>query len=611
MRNAEFGSPTRKRIFYGIILFIAFVLIGRLYQLQLIYRDEFGKQSQENSVRTILREPIRGMLFDRRGRLIVDNRPSYTVTITPYEFRNENIPALAALMNLEEEMLRQRIHRARGWSLFLPSKIHRDADFELIVALEEMRDRFPGVGYVVEAKRHYNSSARLSHVLGYTKEISERQLAQQPDIYRPGDIIGSSGIEAAFERVLRGEFGFEYVMVNARGQFVADYGEGKRNVPAREGSDLFLTIDAELQAYAEELLGTRSGSIVAIDPQNGEILVMISKPDYDLSLFSGVTPPELWSALNADSTRPLFNRATSSIYPPGSTYKMVLAAAALENNIITEHTTVNCPGFYRFGNRIYRCHKPEGHGRVNVVDAIKVSCNVFFYHTMLETGFDAWTDFGRRFSFGRRTGIEGLDETPGILPDENYYNRVYGARGWTRGNLVSLAIGQGEMSVTPLQMAVYAMMLANKGIHYRPKLVSHIYDVSTRQIIEMPVRSERREISNRTWDLIRRGMHKVVDEDGGTARAARIPGISSAGKTGTSQNPHGEGHAWYIGFAPYDNPRIAIAVVIENIGYGGAHAAPVAGRIIAKYLSGDAIAQQIPQTVPSTEAVRDVVRDTE
>jgi penicillin-binding protein 2 len=611
MRNAEFGSPTRKRIFYGIILVVAFILIGRLYQLQLIYRDEFGRQSQENSVRTILREPIRGMIFDRRGRLIVDNRPSYTVTITPYEFRNDKIPALAALMNLEEELLRQRIQRARNWSLFLPSKIHRDADFELIVALEELRDRFPGVGYVVEAKRHYNSSARLSHVLGYTKEISERQLAQQADIYRPGDLIGSSGIESAFERMLRGEYGFEYVMVNARGQFVADYGDGKRNIPAREGSDLFLTIDAELQAYAEELLGTRSGSIVAIDPQNGEILVMISKPDYDLSLFSGVTPPELWSALNADSTRPLFNRATSSIYPPGSTYKMVLAAAALENNVITEHTTVNCPGFYRFGNRIFRCHKPEGHGRVNVVDAIKVSCNVFFYATMLETGFDAWTDFGRGFSFGRRTGIEDLDETPGILPDENYYNRVYGVRGWTRGNLVSLAIGQGEMSVTPLQMAVYAMMLANKGIHYQPRLVSHIYDVSTRQIIELPVRSERREISNRTWDLIRRGLHKVVDEDGGTARAARIPGISSAGKTGTSQNPHGEGHAWYIGFAPYENPRIAIAVVIENIGYGGAHAAPVAGRVIAKYLSGDAIAQQIPQTVPSTEAVRDVVREIE
>jgi penicillin-binding protein 2 len=611
MGNSEFGSPVRKKIFNTIILIALCVLVGRLYQLQLIYKDEFGKQSQENSVRTLLREPVRGMIFDRRGRLIVDNRPSYSITITPYEFKSEKIPALAALMRLDEETLRQRIQRVRTWSLFLPSKIHRDADFELIVALEEQRDRFPGIRYVVEAKRHYNSPARLSHVLGYTREISERQLAQQPDIYRPGDLIGSAGIEAAHERVLRGEFGYEYVMVNARGQFVADYSEGRKNISAREGSDLFLTIDAELQAFAENLLGERSGSIVAIDPQNGEILVMISKPDYDLSDLSGVTPPEIWAALNADSTRPLFNRATSSIYPPGSTYKLVLAAAALEKNVITEHTTVNCPGFYRFGNRIYRCHKPEGHGRVNVVEAIKVSCNVFFYHTMLETGFDSWTDFGRMFSFGRRTGIEGLEETPGILPDENYYNRVYGVRGWTRGNLVSLAIGQGEMSVTPLQMAVYAMMMANKGIHYQPRLVSHIYDVSTRQIIELPVRAERINMSQRTWDIIRRGMHKVVDEDGGTARAARIPGISSAGKTGTSQNPHGEGHAWYIGFAPYENPRIAIAVVIENVGYGGAHAAPVAGKIIAKYLSGDAIAQQVPQTVPSLETVRDVVMENE
>ncbi len=608
----DFGSPTRRRVFYSVILLALFVMIGRLYQLQLFYQDEYGKKSQENSIRTVLREPVRGMMFDRRGRLIVDNRPSYTVTVTPYEFRQENIPALSELLVLDEEILRRRLQRATQWSLFVPSKIHRDAEFPVIVALEEQRERFPGVGYVVEAKRHYNSGARLSHVLGYTREISERQLAQNPGVYRPGDVIGSAGIEAAFEKTLRGEYGYEYAMVNSRGQFVADYSEGKRNTSPREGSDLFLTIDAELQRYAESLIGDRTGSVVAIDPRNGEILVMLSKPDYDLADLSGVTPPELWSSLNSDTLRPLFNRATSSIYPPGSTYKMVLAAAALENGVISERWTASCPGFYRFGNRVFRCHRPEGHGAVNVVEAIKVSCNVFFYQLMLEVGFEQWTSFGRKFGFGRRTGIEGIEETPGIMPDENYYNRIYGPRGWTRGNLISLAIGQGEISVTPLQMAVYAMMLANKGTHHHPYLVSHIYDANTREIIELPRTSERTELSERTWDLLREGMHKVVDEDGGTARAARIPGIPSAGKTGTSQNPHGvEGHAWYVGFAPYDDPQIAIAVIIENVGYGGAHAAPVAGRIVAKYLSGDALAQQIPRTVSPLENVRDFVRDSD
>lgn len=598
MGNGHFGSVSRKRIFSTVIVIALILMIGRLYQLQLVYQDEWGKKSRDNSVRTILSEPVRGLMYDRRGRLIVDNRPSYTVTVTPSEFRTDIIPELAGLLDLDEHVLANRIQRARAWSRFVPSKIQRDVDYNVIVHLEEFRERYPGVGYVVEAKRHYNSRARMSHVIGYTKEISERQLAQNPEVYRPGDVIGSSGIEATFENVLRGERGFEYVMVNAHGQFVAEYSDGRMNVPSREGSDLFLTVDAELQAYAEELLGDHRGSIVAINPQTGGILTMASKPDYDLSNFSGVTPPDVWAALNADTSQPLFNRAVSSIYPPGSTYKMVLAAAALEEGIINERWTANCPGWHRFGNRVYRCHKPEGHGEVNVVDAIQQSCNVFFYQIILNVGFERWAQYGRLFGFGRRTGIGSMDETAGILPDTDFYNRIYGVGQWTRGNLISLAIGQGEMSVTPLQMAVYAMLLANKGQYHQPHLVSHIYDAHSRNIFEVPYETQNASLSNRTWDLIRTGMNKVVDEDGGTGRGAQIRNISSGGKTGTSQNPHGEGHAWYIGFAPFDNPQIAVAVVIENVGYGGRYAAPVAGRLIERYLQSNVIREQPRQTVP-------------
>jgi penicillin-binding protein 2 len=598
MNNGHFGNGSRKNIFNAVVVIALLIMIGRLYQLQLVYQDEWGKISRDNSVRTVLSEPVRGLMYDRRGRLIVDNHPSYTVIVTPSEFRMEAIPDLALLLDLDEQTLSDRIQRARAWSRFVPSKIQRDVDYRAIVHLEEFRDRYPGVGYIVEAKRHYNSRARMSHLLGYTKEISEHQLARQPDVYRPGDVIGSSGIEASYEYVLRGERGFEYIVVNARGQFVSDYFEGRKNVPSREGSDLFLTIDAELQAYAEDLLGEHRGSIVAIDPQTGGVLALVSKPDYDLSYFSGVTPPDIWMALNADSSRPLFNRAVSSIYPPGSTYKMVLAAAALEEGIINERWTASCPGWYRFGNRIFRCHRPEGHGAMNVVEAIQKSCNVFFYQLILDVGFERWVQYGRLFGFGQRSGIGTIDETAGILPTPDFYNRIYGIGQWTRGNLISLAIGQGEVSVTPLQMAVYSMLLANKGKYHQPHLVSHVYHAETRSIFELPYETKTINLSDKTWELIRRGMNRVVDADGGTGRGAQIRGVSSAGKTGTSQNPHGEGHAWYIGFAPYDHPQIAVAVVIENVGFGGRHAAPVAGRLIEHYLQNTIIHDRIPHTVP-------------
>ncbi len=598
MSNGHFGSESRKRIFITVIVVVLLVLIGRLYQLQLVYQDEWGKKSRENSVRTVLQEPVRGLMYDRRGRLIVDNRPSYAVTLTPNEFRSDMIAELAFILDLDEEVLSNRIQRARRWSRFVPSKIKRDVDYDVIVHLEEFRERYPGVDYVVEAKRHYNSRARMSHILGYTKEISDRQLARQPDIYRPGDVIGSSGIEAAYENVLRGERGYNYIVVNARGQFVADYSDGQKNVPSREGSDLFLTIDAELQAYAEELLEDRSGSIVAIDPETGGILALVSKPDYDLSYFSGVTPPDVWQQLNADTTQPLFNRAASSIYPPGSTYKLVLAAAALEDGIINERWTASCPGWYRFGNRVFRCHRAEGHGSVNVVEAIQKSCNVFFYQLMLKVGFDRWSNYGRLFGFGQRTGVGSFEETGGILPTTDYYNRIYGVGQWTRGNLISLAIGQGELSVTPMQMAVYAMLLANEGNYHQPHMVSHIYDFKSRNIFELPYETNQVQLSKSTWDILRRSMNLVVDYDGGTGRGAQVRGVSSAGKTGTSQNPHGENHAWYIGFAPYDNPKIAVAVVIENIGGGGRYAAPVAGRLIERYLQGTIVRDRPHRTVP-------------
>jgi penicillin-binding protein 2 len=331
-------------------------------------------------------------------------------------------------------------------------------------------------------------------------------------------------------------------------------------------------------------MADKRGAIVAIDPQDGGLLGMVSKPDYDLSLFSGVTPPELWAALNTDESRPLFNRATLTRYPPGSTFKLILAVAALENKIVSPSWRVTCGGAFRLGNKIFK--DVHTHGSVDMMDAIKRSCNVYFYQLMLKTGLDHWSHYASEFGFGQTTDIDIYEESPGLLPSTEFMDRRYGPKGWTKGFLPSLGIGQGELGVTPVQMACYAMMFANKGTFYRPHAVRAVVDKTSEEIRPTSYSVRQVELASSTWELVREGMREVVQESGGTGGGARVKGIESGGKTGTAQNPHGKDHAWYIGFAPFENPRIAIAVLIENAGFGGAIAAPVAGLCIERYIYG-------------------------
>jgi penicillin-binding protein 2 len=328
----------------------------------------------------------------------------------------------------------------------------------------------------------------------------------------------------------------------------------------------------------------RRGALVALDPNNGGILAMVSAPDYDLSRFSGVTPPKLWQALNTNPATPMFNRATLTKYPPGSTFKMVLAAAALETGVVTPSWRVTCGGSFRLGNKTFK--DLHVHGTVDMLAAIQKSCNVYFYQLMLKTGLDAWSHYAREFGFGQMTGIDIFEETPGLLPTTEYMNRRYGPEGWTRGFLPSLGIGQGELGVTPLQMACFAMALANRGHLYQPHAVLAIRDHLRNVADTLLVSSRTIPLAPTTWDVIREGMRRVVEEPGGTGGNARIKGIVVAGKTGTAQNPHGPDHAWFIGWAPYDAPRIAVAAVIENAGFGGSYAAPIAGKCMERYLQG-------------------------
>jgi penicillin-binding protein 2 len=582
--DEQFGSARRRKVLLAIVFFVFGILMLRLYVLQLLYHGEMNKKSEENSIRALVQDPIRGYMFDRNGHLVVDVGPSYAITLVPIDFDTNNIDLLSSLLQIDPATLRDRIARARAFSPFLPSRIKRDADTRMLAAIEEHLTSLRGISYQIESKRVYRTKAHASHLLGYRREISDVQLAQASAAYRQGDLVGIAGLEARYEPLLRGKKGYEFVSVNSKGQIIGSFEDGRRNVSAREGYDLLLSADFSLQAYAESLMTEHTGAIVALDPSDGGILALVSKPDYDPSIMSGVTPPDLWLQLQTDTTKPLFNRATLTRYPPGSTFKIVLAAAALEEGVIDENYRIRCTGSFRFGNRVFE--DLHVHGSVNIIEAIQRSCNVFFYQLMLKVGFEKWTEYGRRFGFGQLTGTDTGDETAGLLPSDAYYDARYGKGKWTQGNLVSLAIGQGEIGVSPLQMAGYAAALANGGIVYQPHAVEFIHNKSTDRMEKVRCDSSLVGLSPRVMALLREGMRRVVQEPGGTGGLARIPGIVSAGKTGTAENPHGQDHAWYIGFAPFDNPKIAVVVMLENSGFGGAKAAPLARLIMRRYLFG-------------------------
>lgn len=572
----------RTLLFIVALMFLAFFV--RLYQLQLIYRDIYGKKSEENSLRTVLLEPVRGYIYDRGGRLIVDNRPSFTVTVTPFEFDKSSIGFLASLLSLDTAFIHERLSIGEAYSRFVPVKLKRDIDFRLLSALEENRERLPGVDFQIETKRWYTGPEHASHILGYTKEISESQLQSHPGGYVAGDVIGFTGLEARYEDALRGQKGAEFSVVNVRGQVIGRFENGANDTAPVEGDDLILTMDGGLQTLAESLMTNKRGAVVAIDVTTGGLLAIVSKPDYDLSLFSGVTSSEIWNSLNTDEAAPMFNRATLSRYPPGSTFKMISAITALEQKTFSPNARITCTGAYRVGRKVFR--DLHVHGSVDMIEAIQRSCNVYFYQLMMKIGLDNWAHYAEEFGFGELTGIDVTEENPGLLPSTEYMDKKYGIGGWTRGYLPSLGIGQGDIGVTPLQMACYGMALATQGEYHQPHLVAATVNKATKAVDTLTFPSRTITLMPETWRIVREGMRRCVEEPGGTGGLARVKGVVVAGKTGTAENPPKPDHAWFVGFAPFDNPKIAVAVIVENAGFGGTAAAPVAGMCMEYYLYG-------------------------
>jgi penicillin-binding protein 2 len=575
----------KKNLFYFISFFAFVFLTGRLVQLQLVNPERFDKESEKNSVKTIITTPARGLIFDRNNKLLVDNKPSYSVTITKKEFDTANVVLISSLVGIEPDELRKELKDIEGTNRFIPARIARDVEFKVVSFIEENHELLKGVDYKVEPIRYYPNKFRGSHMFGYTNEISKSKLKKQTDdYYRQGDVIGITGLEAGYETYLRGEKGYQFILQDSKGREVGSLNDGANDVKSVSGYDLILSVDADVQAYAEQLMGERKGAIVAIDPNNGEILTFVSKPDYDLANFSGNIPPDVWKSLNTDPDKPLFNRAAMTRYPPGSTYKMVSALASLQEGIMKSNSTISCEGSFRFGDKVFKDH--GAYGSIGFVKSIESSVNVFYYKLILKIGFQNWTKYGKEFGFGQKTGIDIPEETSGLLPSEEYFNKVYGPKGWTQGFLVSLGIGQGELGVSPLQMACYCSAISNSGIYYQPHFVKFLKNPNTGELTPVSYKKRELAINKEYFEIVRKGMYYVVN-GGGTARSIKTQFVEISGKTGTAQNPHGRDHSWFIAFAPYDNPKIAVCVMVENAGFGATVAAPIAQRIILKYLLGE------------------------
>ncbi|HCW76837.1 MAG TPA: penicillin-binding protein 2 [Candidatus Marinimicrobia bacterium] len=574
----------RKFTAYCLVILLFSILGGRYYWLMIASHQKYAEKATSNHIREVPIEAPRGVIFDRNGKILVDNKPSYSVSIVPLEIRRrpETLTLLAKILNTTVDELKKTIKRyQRG--LFVPVKIRGKVPIDIISKLQEHNLELIGVTYTIEPTRFYPSPVQLTHVLGYVREIDTEDLERlDRETYQPGDLIGWKGVEKYYESYLRGTRGYRYEVVNAYGQ---EIGESDWRKPIRPvaGENLHLTIDENIQNIVETELGDSSGVVVILDHTNGEIVAMASVPGYSLEMMSSLLTPDEWRKLLMNPRKPLYDRALQGLYPPGSTFKLVAAAYALENKTIDPKKTVLCKGSYRLGTRSFGCWKEGGHGRVDLEMAIEQSCNVYFYHLIQDIGLNPWAEMAKKFGFGQLTGIDLPDEKIGSVPDSKLMDRKFGVGKWTLGNLLNFVVGQGEVLVTPLQLAQYAGLIAERGKSTEPHLLKYVTDAEGRVVFSY--KNERHTdlvLSDTTWAQLQNGMYQVMQSAHGSGRAARQKNWPLYGKTGTAQNPHGENHAWFIGFSLDPDLPYAWAILLENGGTGGGKAAPLMGAMLRK-----------------------------
>jgi len=578
---------TRRAVFRIIVLAVAVFLFGRLLYMQVFRADHYRRLSQENRMRLTPEPAFRGDIVDRNGVELAGNRPSFVISVVPREIRRHShvLERLSVRLDAGLEELGRKVGAGRSMP-YWPVALRRDVDFRNICYFEEHIEQFPGVIFQTGSARRYIDGLWTGTLLGYTRELTTRDIQSQTAAgIRPGAYTGAAGIEKQYDDQLRGADGYRYLEVSALGRVVGPM-PGVANEPATPGETIMLTIDTDLQNLADSLLAEYgSGVAVAIEPATGEILCFVNRPGFSGNLLSGVVPPDEWNSLVSDSLKPLLNRATKGLYPPGSVAKLWVLGAGLEMKLVDRTTTFTpCYGGLQIGNRYFRCHKPAGHGRVSAVDAIAQSCDVYFYQLGLKMGIDKWAEYTHGCGFGRKTGVDLPGEDPGLVPDVEYYNRRYGKRGWTNTLAANLAIGQGELLATPLQIAQFITGLANRGRVMKPHFLRATESsgrpwqrIEPEPVFELP-------FSPATIEIIVEGARAVVADEHGTAHWLADDRYGMAGKTGTAQNPHGDEHAWFAAFAPVERPTIAVAVLVENAGHGSVAAAPIARSLIEAYL---------------------------
>lgn len=574
------------RLLQIIVIGVGVVILGRLFQLQIVQYDMYVPQSRANAIRKNRVEPARGLVYGREGRLIVDNIPTYTITIIPAQYDTTKTPLLAKLLNVPVIDLRERVKEARSYSWYRSSQLYTDLSFDRFTSVAENLWRLPGINHKIDSKRHYPiDSLNVSHILGYLGEIAKEEFLAT-NRFAPGDRIGKTGLEKFYNKILSGQKGTQYIVVNALGRTLGPYRGGERYEAPQKGYSLYTTIDVDLQALASQLMKGKTGALVALNPNNGAVLAMVSSPQFDLKKLSGEINAAYWDSVTSNPDNPLFNRAISSQQPPGSTVKPMMALIGLELGLITPETVIYNPGYYSLGRR-YNDHADPGY--YDVVKAIAESSNTFFFMLMHDIvtkySIDKWYQMAADFGLGSKTGIDLPSEISGILPDSAYFNKAFGKGKWGIGDMINLGIGQGRFSASPLQLAVVTAIMANGGYRVQPYLVQAVKKPNGEVVTNKVKRTKIEWIDPADMKVVQKGMRKVVTVGSGRYYAD-LDSIEVAGKTGTAQNPHGEDHGWFIAYAPFDDPEIAIAVLVENAGFGSISAAPIAGLIIEQYLTG-------------------------
>lgn len=582
----------RPYIIAGAVALVVLIFIIRLFWLQII--DQSQKQKADNNA--LLRQvvyPSRGLIYDRNGELLVFNQPIYEVTLIMQEMRHGfDTVAFCRCLGIDSLEFAERItaikdkRRNRGFSTYTPQVFMAQLTKQEVASLRETSYKFSGAGIRKRTLRGY-SYPYAAHILGSVGEVSQADI-DRDEYYQSGDYAGRDGLERTYEQRLRGTKGVEVIMRDSRGRIQGSYHDGAEDVEAVTGTDLHLSLDIQLQALAEQMLQGKVGSAVAIEPATGEILALASSPTWNPEILVGKQRSTQYNRLLNDPAKPLFNRATQATYPPGSTFKTLQTVICLQEGGITPHTKYPCSGP---GSSPIKCTHHHG-SPVDLLGAIEQSCNPYFwcaFRDMLQRDgygdgnatfrkrYNLWRNDVMKFGLGNR--FEGTDigeQAPGIIPAERLFNRTYGEKGWKAITIRSLSIGQGEVLATPLQLANQAATLANRGYYITPHLNT--------ELTTNPELRHETDMDTRWFDLTAEGMHRVMTN--GTGRWYNIDSLQMCGKTGTAQNPHGKDHAIFIGFAPKDNPKIAVAVVVENAGFGATWAAPIASLLMEQYLTG-------------------------